>query len=96
MQVPTILRQLVNHVGVIMLSIPQIHPKFSYHPFPSLTRQSVLWSELVGKWKAYLKWEEGNPLEIEEKDWSILITRIQGVYRKTVIEVRLRYSVYFS
>ena len=32
---------------------------------------------------------KGNPLEIEEKDWSTLITRIQGVYRKAVI--RLEY-----
>ena len=45
---------------------------------------------MVDKWKAYLKWEEGNPLEIEDKDRSTLITHIQGVYRKAVI--RLRYS----
>jgi cleavage stimulation factor subunit 3 len=32
----------------------------------------------VGKWKAYLKWEKSNPLEIEEKDGATLITRIQG------------------
>ena len=33
------------------------------------------------------QWEEGNPLEIEEKDRSTLIARIQGVYRKAVIRL---------
>ncbi|KAJ7764395.1 hypothetical protein B0H16DRAFT_1661727 [Mycena metata] len=36
----------------------------------------------------YLKWEEGNPLAIEEKDHALLISRIQMVYRKAVICMR--------
>ncbi len=32
---------------------------------------------LVGAWKACLKWEESNPLQIKEKDKACLITRIQ-------------------
>lgn len=43
---------------------------------------------LVGAWKAYLKWEESNPLEIEDKDRATFITRMQGVYRKAVIRMR--------
>jgi cleavage stimulation factor subunit 3 len=43
---------------------------------------------LVGKWKAYLKWEESNPLEIEEKDKAMLIARLQNVYKKAVIRMR--------
>lgn len=42
----------------------------------------------MGAWRNYLKWEESNPLELEEKDKAILITRIQGVYRKAVIRMR--------
>ena len=83
MQARTVLRQLVNHVGAI-------YPPSSSEIFlPSLPKFDASERALVGKWKAYLKWEEGNPLEIEEKDRSTLITRIQGVYRKAVI--RLRY-----
>ena len=83
MQARTVLRQLVNHVGAIY------PPNSSEIYLPSLPKFDASERALVGKWKAYLKWEEGNPLEIEEKDRSILITRIQGVYRKAVI--RLRY-----
>ena len=83
MQARTVLRQLVNHVGAIY------PPNSSEIYLPSLPKFDASERALVGKWKAYLKWEEGNPLEIEEKDRSTLITRIQGVYRKAVI--RLRY-----
>ena len=83
MQARTVLRQLVNHVGAI-------YPPNSPEIFlPSLPKFDASERALVGKWKAYLKWEEGNPLEIEEKDRSTLITRIQVVYRKAVI--RLQY-----
>ena len=43
---------------------------------------------LVGAWKAYLKWEESNPLELDEKDKVVLIQRVQAVYRKAVIRMR--------
>src|SRR5271154_4204919 len=52
---------------------------------PLLHRFDVSEHALMGKWKAYLKWEESNPLEIEQKDQAILITCIKGVYRKGVI-----------
>jgi len=42
----------------------------------------------VGAWKNYLKWEESNPLELEEKDRLTLIQRVQSVYRKAVIRMR--------
>lgn len=41
---------------------------------------------LVGAWKQYLKWEESNPLEIEDK--PTLITRLQGIYQKAVTRMR--------
>jgi cleavage stimulation factor subunit 3 len=43
---------------------------------------------LVGAWKKYLKWEEGNPLELEEKDRATLNTRLTGIYRKATIRMR--------
>ena len=88
-QARTVLRQLVNHVGAI-------YPPSSSEIFlPSLPKFDASERALVGKWKAYLKWEEGNPLEIEEKDRSILITRIQGVYRKAVIRLRYYSEIWF-
>ena len=73
MQARTVLRQLVNHVGAIY------PPPKSENFIPSLPKFDASERALVDKWKAYLKWEEGNPLEIEDKDRSTLITRIQGV-----------------
>ncbi|KAF7342718.1 mRNA 3'-end-processing protein RNA14 [Mycena sanguinolenta] len=46
--------------------------------------------ELIQRWKAYLKWEEGDPLEIEEKDRATFISRVENAYRKAVIRMRLR------
>jgi cleavage stimulation factor subunit 3 len=55
MQARTVLRQLVNHVG----AIPPIRPKISYHRFPSLTHQSMLWSangKLISNGKKAILW----------------------------------------
>ena len=35
---------------------------------------------MVSHWKTYLKWEEGNPLSIEDK--SVLSTRVAYAFRK--------------
>jgi cleavage stimulation factor subunit 3 len=43
---------------------------------------------LVGAWKTYLKWEESNPLELEEKDRPTLVSRVQSVYRKALVRMR--------
>ncbi|KAL1702972.1 hypothetical protein EV121DRAFT_261552 [Schizophyllum commune] len=50
---------------------------------------------LIGRWRAYLKWEMDNPLEIEEKDRTTLIARIQAVYRKAVIRMRYYPEIWF-
>jgi cleavage stimulation factor subunit 3 len=50
---------------------------------------------LVNAWKAYLKWEESNPLELEEKDKAALITRIQGMYRKALVRMRFFSEIWF-
>ena len=43
---------------------------------------------LVARWRAYLKWEETNPLEIEDKDIAQLHSRLQSVYRKAIVRMR--------
>ncbi|KAG2111422.1 hypothetical protein BD769DRAFT_1630282 [Suillus cothurnatus] len=50
---------------------------------------------LVGAWKTYLKWEESNPLEFEDKDKATLISRIQGVYRKAAIRMRFYAEIWY-
>ncbi|KAL4253804.1 mRNA 3'-end-processing protein RNA14 [Abortiporus biennis] len=50
---------------------------------------------LVGRWRKYLKWEEGNPLAIDEKDKTQLHTRIQSVYRKAVVRMRFFPEIWF-
>ena len=89
MQACTVLHQLVNHVGAIY---PPNSPKNFLQSLPKFDTSECA---LVGKWKVYLKWEEGNPLEIEEKDWSILITSIQGVYRKAVIQLQYYSEIWY-
>ena len=90
MQARTVLRQLINHAGAI-------YPPNSPEIFlPSLPKFDASERALVGKWKAYLKWEESNPLKIEEKDRATLITRIQGVYRKAVIRMRYYTEIWYG
>ncbi|KDR71055.1 hypothetical protein GALMADRAFT_254221 [Galerina marginata CBS 339.88] len=89
MQARTVLRQLINHIASLYPpSSPEIY-------LPSLPRFDASERALVGKWKAYLKWEESNPLELDEKDKGTLITRIQGVYRKAVIRMRYYTEIWF-
>ncbi|KAF8164707.1 hypothetical protein B0H34DRAFT_793176 [Crassisporium funariophilum] len=91
MQARTVLRQLVNHVGAIY---PMHHDGGGIY-LPALPTFNAAERALVGKWKAYLKWEESNPLEVEEKDRAVLVTRIQGVYRKAVIRMRYYTEIWF-
>ena len=71
MQARTVLRQLTNHLSAL-------YPPSSNDIFlPPLPRFDASERTLVGKWKAHLKWEESNPLEIEEKEKATSITRIQ-------------------
>ncbi|KZV73632.1 Suf-domain-containing protein [Peniophora sp. CONT] len=88
MQARSVLRQLQKHLGAI----------FPKNPSPSLPiwlpnrpKFDAADRALVGAWKGYLRWEESNPLELEDKDKSILLARIRGVYRKALVRMR-----YFS
>lgn len=84
MQARAVLRGMDKHMKILFpphnaqqsLVLPRV-PTFSQNE-----------RALVGAWKAYLKWEEGNPLELDEKDKVVLIQRVQAVYRKAVIRMR--------
>ncbi|KAJ7124554.1 hypothetical protein C8R44DRAFT_149431 [Mycena epipterygia] len=89
MQARTVLRQLSTHLGG--LGMPTGTGMFLPTP-PTWTQQE---RPLMGRWKAYLKWEEGNPLEIEDKDRAHLISRIQMVYRKALIRMRYYPEIWF-
>lgn len=89
MQARQVLRELKTHVSSLY------HPPAPHVPnqppdlyLPTLPTFNVNERLLIGKWKAYLKWEESNPLLIEDKDKATFIARVQGVYRKAVIRMR--------
>lgn len=67
------------------LGFPRDPTKLWLPTLPTFSPQELL---LIGRWKAYLRWEEGNPLEIEEKDHATLHSRVQMVYRKAMIRMR--------
>ncbi|KAJ7182033.1 Suf-domain-containing protein [Mycena filopes] len=48
--------------------------------------------QLISHWKTYLKWEEGNPLGIEE---ALLLSRVRIAYRKAVIRMRYYPEIWF-
>lgn len=88
MQARTVLRQLQRHMAALY---PPAPPSASSRPslfLPTIPTFNATERTSMGAWRNYLKWEESNPLELEEKDKAILITRIQGVYRKAVIRMR--------
>ncbi|KAH9045764.1 hypothetical protein EDB85DRAFT_1908267 [Lactarius pseudohatsudake] len=45
--------------------------------------------------RPYLRWEESNPLEIDEQDRNTFVTRVQGVYRKAVIRMRFFGEIWY-
>ncbi|MBW0506479.1 hypothetical protein O181_046194 [Austropuccinia psidii MF-1] len=47
----------------------------------------------LAQWKAYLAWEEKNPLEISDK--NILNTRIQYAYRQAVMHMRFHPEIWY-
>ncbi|KAJ7177722.1 hypothetical protein C8R46DRAFT_888145 [Mycena filopes] len=83
MQACIVLRQLVEHLAGLDITSGQLDICL---PAPATFSGQEL--ELIGRWKEYLKWEEGNPLAIQEKDNDLLLLRIRMAYRKAVIRMR--------
>ncbi|KAG6884913.1 hypothetical protein C0993_007280 [Termitomyces sp. T159_Od127] len=95
MQARTTFRQLTNHVGALFPPPPPAPQNRPELILPALPTFNASERTLIGKWKAYLKWEENNPLELEEKDKSVLVSRIQSVYRKALIRMRYYPEIWF-
>ena len=49
---------------------------------------------LCHAWKAYLKWEESNPLDIE--DATVLQARVSAAFKKAVIRMRFFPEIWFA
>lgn len=90
-------RDLTKHVAALYPSEAPLaansKPELSLPTVPSFT---IPERQLVGKWKAYLKWEESNPLMIEEKDKKDLHNRIQLVYRKALVRMRFYPEIWYT
>lgn len=88
MQARTVLNQLQEHLHTLFANTQTTRGSRSsiWLPRPPTFSQSD--KAYVQRWRLYLKWEEGNPLEIEEKDRATLLQRIQSVYRKAVVRMR--------
>ncbi|KAJ6501440.1 Suf-domain-containing protein [Mycena vitilis] len=50
---------------------------------------------LVKRWKAYLRWEESNPVGIVEQDRDVLLNRIEKAYGKAVVHMRYYPEIWF-
>ncbi|KAE9411113.1 Suf-domain-containing protein [Gymnopus androsaceus JB14] len=96
MQARSVWRDLTKHV--VALYPPEVPLPANSKPdlfLPAMPSFTVAERQLVGKWKAYLKWEESNPLMIEEKDKKDLQNRIQLVYRKALVRMRFYPEIWF-
>ncbi|KAI0637539.1 Suf-domain-containing protein [Trametes polyzona] len=94
MQARTVLNQLQEHITVL------------FPPPSSRGNRPAIWlprpptfnqgdKALVQRWRLYLKWEESNPLEIEEKDRATFLQRVQSVYRKAVVRMRYYSEIWY-
>lgn len=94
MQARTKLRELRKHLG-ILFPPPPAAPSGQRSPLnlPHKPTYNQKDRSLAGAWKQYLKWEESNPLEIEER--NTFITRVQAVYRKAVVRMRFFSEIWF-
>ncbi|KZT01729.1 Suf-domain-containing protein [Laetiporus sulphureus 93-53] len=94
-QARTVLSQLQEHLTMLFSPPP---PSRTARPPIWLPRQPEFNARdktLVGRWQAYLKWEEGNPLEIEEKDKATLHSRLKAVYRKAIVRMRFFSEIWY-
>ncbi|KAL5508671.1 RNA14 [Sanghuangporus vaninii] len=94
MQARTKLRELRKHLGILLPPHPA--PSSGQRPPLNLPHKPTYNQKdrsLAGAWKQYLKWEESNPLEIEER--NTFITRVQAVYRRAVVRMRFFSEIWF-
>ena len=88
MQARTVLSSLQEHLSTLFPSAPQAKTKAGSIFLPRAPTFNANDKALVGRWRQYLKWEESNPLEIEEANRSTLLQRVQTVYKKATVCMR--------
>jgi cleavage stimulation factor subunit 3 len=81
-QAKTVLRELRRRTATLFPPTPS-RQELQLPQRPTFTTTD---RQLVGAWKSYLKWEESNPLELEDK--AVLVARLQSIYRKALIRMR--------
>ncbi|KAK1224668.1 mRNA 3'-end-processing protein rna14 [Marasmius sp. AFHP31] len=95
-QAKSVLRELIKYTNPLYPPATPLQsgeiPDLFLPIKPSFSAQE---RQMVGKWKAYLKWEEENPLELEAKDKGTLIARVQSAYRKAIIRMRFYPEIWF-
>ncbi|THU98597.1 Suf-domain-containing protein [Dendrothele bispora CBS 962.96] len=98
MQARAVLRELNKHTPHLFppasATSPQPGQLFDHH-LPTPPSFTMSERQHVGRWKAYLKYEESNPLMMEEKDKANLHSRISLVYRKAVVRMRYFPEIWF-
>ncbi|GJE94378.1 HAT and Suf domain-containing protein [Phanerochaete sordida] len=94
MQARTVLNALQEHLTVLFPPAPPSKHRNAI-VLPRVPTFASGEKALVARWRAYLKWEESNPLEIEEKDKAQLHSRLQSVYRKAIVRMRFYPEIWF-
>ncbi|KAI0734823.1 Suf-domain-containing protein [Fomitopsis betulina] len=95
MQARTVLNTLQEHLTILF---PPPPPSKSSRPPIWLPRPPTFNAgdrALVSRWRQYLKWEESNPLKLDDKDKGNLHARLQGVYKKAVVRMRFFSEIWY-
>ncbi|RDX41229.1 Suf-domain-containing protein [Lentinus brumalis] len=95
MQARTVYNQLQDHLSVLF---PPSPPPKGKRPAIWLPRPPTFNSgdkTLLARWRQYLKWEESNPLLIEESNKNTFIQRMQSVYKKAIVRMRFYPEIWF-
>lgn len=85
-QAKTVLRELRRRTATLFPPTPSPSTSRQELQLPQRPTFTTTDRQLVGAWKSYLKWEESNPLELEDK--AVLVARLQGIYKKALIRMR--------
>lgn len=85
-----VLKQLRTHLAILCPPpIPTSATSTGRKPFSLLeptSPQNEGHRMLAKSWRAYLQWEEKNPLDIEDK--SVYNARVYATYKKAVVRMR--------
>ncbi|KIP07568.1 hypothetical protein PHLGIDRAFT_105533 [Phlebiopsis gigantea 11061_1 CR5-6] len=94
MQARTVLTALQEHLTVLFPPSPPSKYRTSIW-LPRVPTFTAGEKALQARWRAYLKWEESNPLEIDAPEKQQLQNRLQSVYRKALVRMRFYPEIWF-